>query len=170
MSTFQDDQLRRAIAYHEAGHAVACITYRIRFKTVTIVPAENTLGRVAHPQHWTGNWRPDADSSNRARMKMERYVKMISAGDIAQSWVTKKLDNPECASDIEKAANWVSYFAGDSEEAGDYLGRLFDQAREDLSEPGPKAAVRAVAERLLEKETISSVEARAVCREAAASL
>ena len=38
------------IAYHEAGHAVACHLLRRAFTRVSIIPDDDSLGRVEYPK------------------------------------------------------------------------------------------------------------------------
>lgn len=48
--TDDHDNARRA--YHEAGHAVACIILEIPFKYVSIIPDDESDGRVIHTQEY----------------------------------------------------------------------------------------------------------------------
>jgi Peptidase family M41 len=47
--------LFKAVAYHEAGHAVAAYTLLHKFDYVSIIPNEHSLGRVAMPKIRSSN-------------------------------------------------------------------------------------------------------------------
>ena len=58
-----------AIAYHEAGHAVAGQYHRIALRSATIVPSADASGKVEHRQLFRRDFY--FDNSNRARLRAE---------------------------------------------------------------------------------------------------
>lgn len=90
----------RAVAYHEAGHAVATIARNRRFRRASIVEEEDSLGRVLHDKplvtdNQTITVSYDLDDC-RARRAVETSAMISLAGPIAEAKATGR-ENPEGA-------------------------------------------------------------------------
>ncbi len=73
MEEKDENALYEAYAYHEAGHAVIAHELGFRVQSLSIVPEEDTLGRVHHVSPLRGI--PlDIDGTNRAKLRAEKAV------------------------------------------------------------------------------------------------
>ncbi len=149
----------RAVAFHEAGHAVAAVHERVRLRSVSIEPNKYSAGRVSHhnPLH---NQDVECDSAHLNRMRMERLVRMTLAGPAAQrrfnrrSWREWHGQN-----DFECALTLLSYFA-DGEVLSAYFKFLEVQVESFFDRPAVWDQVSAVAMALLEKKTMPAPQVR----------
>ena len=74
------------IAYHEAGHAMAFMVLKTRFSKVSIVPDDESLGRVTNdlPDSFF-----DEDlNANRQRSLYEKHILISLAGGLAEMKLT----------------------------------------------------------------------------------
>lgn len=157
------DQKIMAIAYHEAGHTVMAKLNRIRLKSISIVPDEKSLGRVIHAPIWNGTT-PDYDVSRESEMKMQRRVKTLFAGRLAEQLYEeqKGLTHQNLDSDTqdnEQALQFVSYFCGTDDEVDAYLKLLHIRTRNEITEEYTWNALEKLAQRLFKKKTISANQA-----------
>ena len=72
-----------AIAYHEAGHAVAAWRTGVRIKALSIVPQDDTDGRMTHVQYFKGQ-EVEASNSEATRRRIENMAIVCCAGGWAQ--------------------------------------------------------------------------------------
>lgn len=90
----------KSVAYHEAGHAVACLILGIKFKHVSIIRdmSRNSLGHVlmANPKLTS-----EYDASDRNRLKAEKYISVCLAGPIAERKFLGKRNNIGASKDYE---------------------------------------------------------------------
>ncbi len=105
------DKTLHRIAYHEAGHAIACIEMGLRFKHVTIIENEqnNTLGHVMLSKF---KFNPDYDDSIKSRIKLEKYIMAALAGPVAEKKFTGKLNAIIAQNDFEMSFKVATNFFG----------------------------------------------------------
>lgn len=149
---------RAATAYHEAGHAVVAVEERLGIRLVTIVPNEELLGFVLEAP-LPRDFKPDIGMNSRIRNRIESEARVCFAGHIAQKRAyprSHRLDGR----DIQRAVDLVSYLVPQSKVLGAYLNLLYLQA-ENLVDFNWQE-IEAVANALLERDTISGSEVRRI--------
>ena len=172
MTTYARRKLE-AVAYHEAGHAVAACLFEIPFKSVTIVPDDCpdhlgriTLGCIAFNIEWP-NWAVPghpAFDRKRARDYVSQNVSMTLAGPLAQTLHSRCWQQPPGAEgDDEFFAIEVAGTLGLSH--GDAL-RMVNRLRfamlQSLQDPAIWSAVELVAKHLLQFRGITMRQAQAI--------
>lgn len=160
----------RRVAYHEAGHAVACYLLHKPFHYVTI-QGEDLEGTLGHVMPWDApaSIRPDITMTARIRDWIERDVMVSFAGQVADEMAGYSPLDPnyygqrgDNASVIDRA----SYVAQGDEQLEHYLAWLLARTKDMLALPWHWAAVEAVADALQERRRLSGREARRITREA----
>lgn len=158
------------VAYHEAGHLIAAHRLGLPFsgkQAISIIEAEDYRGVFIHKNIL----QPDEVYTNpdRARLKMERLVVSKLAGIEAQrSFDPNSVDcgdglpggHWDGVSDYHDAIGLIDHFVGSNEELEAYLNLLRIRARNLVASNWPY--IEAIAERLLEKKTLSAADARQV--------
>ena len=151
---------QRAIAYHEAGHAVAAYVHHVAIHRAAIIPSADFAGHVSHANPLRG--RPiDAMTTPRDRRHMERLVIVALAGDAAQRrHAPRSVRSWHADQDRRNAADLVSYFVGSEAQQAAYLAYLWAVTDDlvDLHWP----AVEAVAAELLERRDLSGKRVRGI--------
>ncbi|MGA2716857.1 MAG: hypothetical protein ABSG41_27530 [Bryobacteraceae bacterium] len=143
-----------ATAYHEAGHAVAAWRLGLKFRHVTIKPdsAGNSLGHLwdaARPK-W---FRPDMDSSDRARLRAQRHIVVSLSGQVAEWKFLGREPRYGMWSDNNQAADMALRLCGSEETTNAFLHYCFCWARDLVAVRWKE--VEAVAKALLKTETLS---------------
>jgi hypothetical protein len=157
-------------AYHEAGHAVACVVLHLPFTQVTIVPEGDTLGMVSgHTSPKSLD--PDAYCSQpgRQRARVEADVLSCLCGGLAflifrggkDDW---RRDGSRW--DLSQALSLLEKICGSAPETEAYLNLLRIRAEQLLRFPPNWSAVQALAEALMESKTIGSRKARKIVKQA----
>src|SRR5947209_17548668 len=72
---------RKALAYHEAGHAVASLTLGVAVKKATVQAGNGFAGRVTHHRTLPRDW---AALSPVQETQFYRHLTVVLAGDAAQ--------------------------------------------------------------------------------------
>ena len=146
-----------AIAYHEAGHAVACRFMGVKVKSATIVPKKDEYqGCVQHESMFRG-LRPDIELSGRARLQIERNIIISLAGAAAQRRHNKKSwRSYHSSSDFRSAANLASHVCDSKANINAFLRWLEVRTDELIAAQWP--AVHRIAEVLLERKTVPGDE------------
>jgi hypothetical protein len=152
------------VAYHEAGHAV--IAWRLnmlRKKGASIVREEENVGRV-HTHSGRGE-RPDATSSDSARLRVERGVMLSLAGVEAQRQHSPhSVRRYHWASDRQQAIDMLMFIAEpSSDEFPIYWKLLKVRTRAMVRSHWPQ--IQAVAARLLVSKSLTSDQIREVIDE-----
>lgn len=88
------------LAYHEAGHAVACIELGLRFKSVSIIKNNKSLGRVLFKNLNLGS---DTDFNDRIKNKCVKYIISALAGPASEMKFMKKVQSELSKQDFENA-------------------------------------------------------------------
>ncbi len=155
-----------ALAYHEAGHAVLCWEERVRLKGASIVPDRTSAGRITH-SHPLKGINPELDSSTHSRVRMEKMVRILLAGTIAQrKFNAKGYRHYHGRQDHERATDLLMHYTGSTEEVEAYINLLYVQTRLALDLPWLWMAVIAVAKALLDKGELTGRETRAIIEQA----
>lgn len=166
-------------AYHEAGHAVACYTCHMAFTKVSIVPEQakrsgsQTLGycRLATP----------ANLLRPRRAQLEKHIMVLWAGSIASRYAEGRTPDDDrdgvlagphgsddfeigCGAqrDVEMIDNLALAIARTNEEGLALTDWLRVRIRDVILRPQRWAAVEALAQELLRRETVGYRRARAV--------
>jgi ATP-dependent Zn protease len=148
---------RDAIAYHEAGHAVACIKLRVRVRKATIIPVDaDVLGHVSHANVY-GGVRLDIETSDRARLRAERDILIALAGDAAERKFCKRRRFGGGA-DYERAVDAALHLCSSAKATEAFVNWLAVAAA-DLVE-SQWAAIERVAKALIERKTLTGAQVR----------
>ncbi len=145
---------REATAYHEAGHAVACVVNDIRITRpgVTIAPEGDRLGILRHQAYL----RPETlsiERTPRSVWRAERLVVVALAGPVSQrAFRPHSYRAHQGAADHECALEILWRLAGSEREVRLYHQLLQERARNLVS--ARWAMITAVAECLLERATL----------------
>jgi hypothetical protein len=158
-------------AYHEAGHAVADLALGRAFRYVTIEPDEDSLGHCMGVAY-RGGQRLEMDvyeGNNRARDWIERRVKTLLAGAIAERRFTGRNSSAGGWSDDRIAIDLLSHLCGtETFEIDAYIDLLIIRTRALLSVPHRWMAIQRLAAQLLDKQTVRYRDARAIADQAIA--
>jgi len=157
-----------ATAYHEAGHAVVNCHLKIalRREGVTIVPDKvaGTGGTSSHRK--TISSTIEYDASDRNRIRAERYVQGLIAGEMAQRrYNPRSVRNEHGSSDRHEAIKVLSYFANNENELGPWFKLLRIRTENLLAVPDVWQAVERLAAALMERRTIPGKEATEIIYE-----
>ena len=145
---------RAETAHHEAGHAVAAFAHRITVEAVTIVPGEGFHGKVTTVQ--SESWR-------HARHRAENHALMCLAGPAAHARFLGRAKWPTgCDHDLNAAFAWLTSESGDQREANAWIRLVGERARLFVAADREWSQIRALANALLERDTLSGRAARAV--------
>lgn len=149
------------VAYHEAGHAVVARWLHLKFKMVTIVPGEDSLGHLLHvptPRSENPELNPWTD---RMRLQMERYAMCALAGVAAQRRLRpSSVRSYHGSVDYANVVKRLDCFAGDDKEITLWARLLAHRVRNLIALRWP--AVEAVAAALLERKRLTGDEVRDV--------
>jgi hypothetical protein len=120
----------KAIAHHEAGHAVARWCLGLRFRDASIIPNsdEGTLGHVlsCHMPKW---FDPESTISPRVRLRIEKEIISSFAGQIAQTKFLGRKPRYGMHADNEGAVDIATYVAS-GETLNAFLHFLFLRSRD----------------------------------------
>jgi ATP-dependent Zn protease len=148
-----------ATAYHEAGHAVMMLHLGVRFRTVTIVPEEDSLGHVL--KHKVRNFRPDIEMNARTLFSIDQQIMCSLAGPAAEARFAGRYNRRGAKWDHDNAAKLVDYLAGEG--AGEYALylRLYKlRAKNMVNSLHFWKQVQSVAQSLLNRQTMTGEEVR----------
>jgi hypothetical protein len=159
----------KSTAYHEAGHAVAAwwLNIGLRRKGVTIVPdrAEGILGSSTSRQ--TIGRGIEWATSDKNRIRVERRVQMMLAGEVAQRrFAPGSVRHYHAESDRIKAIDALSYFAADQRELEAWLKLLYIRTENMFANPNIWRATEVLATALMQRQTIGGKEAKEIIYEA----
>ncbi len=147
---------RKAIAYHEAGHAVAAWSCRLKILKISIIPDDELSGKVRHVSPLKGI-RLDIDGSPRADGKAKDAIIICLAGPEAQ-----RRHNPRsvrrwhASSDYDAAVDLALRVCGSGPSTTAYLRWLGIVAKDLINSRWPM--VEKVAAELLVREELSAAD------------
>jgi hypothetical protein len=140
----------RAIAIHEAGHAV--IAYALKIKILSIVMDADSSGCVSTEDE------PRTSATQSNRDLLNRHMTVAVAGDQAERHAGYAPDNGRCAKDYERA-NRLAWALEPNRNAWDLAAIAHARAEELLAHPAIWSAVEAVANRLAETKKLCGEDA-----------
>jgi ATP-dependent Zn protease len=142
------------IAYHEAGHAVACLQERFKFHHVTIIEdtESNTLGHLL-----LSNLKIESAflDSDKVRLKVERYIKMCLAGSIAETRFTKVINNIGASKDFMDSFQIAANMFGDIKVVNAFMDFMLVKTKYDLINSATWKEIKLVAKELIKRKTLS---------------
>ena len=140
----------RLTAFHEAGHAVmAELCGRLLTEVEILGDREHTgsVQSLAFPPD------PDAEAED-----VERHLKVVLAGTVAETMVSKREDWDETSEDLDAAVRLAMRLVDDCEDVLPLLGGLRVDVERDLREHW--RAVEMLAGELLERKALTGSEVR----------
>ena len=157
---------RRETAHHEAAHAVTYFWYDVPFRKVTIRPDKKreSLGHVAFTRRRL-RWKYEPEGpveERRRRLRMESEIVALYAGAWGEATLKGGMPEDGHAQDDEDAVALASRLFYETEELDAFLRFCFLQARNFVRTPVRWVEIQAVAEALLERETLTRDQVRLV--------
>lgn len=150
-----------AMAYHEAGHAVASVLLGLPFQSVTVRALDAQRQAAAWPAPDVAQVQREVGAGCAWRARMQDYLTRILAGDQAEArWRLRRTRRPEWRNDRALACDLALTITGSPEEASALVAWLTLRARNLAAKPEVWPGVAAVAAALLERETLSAGEVR----------
>jgi hypothetical protein len=154
-----------AVAYHEAGHAVAHCCFHVPFRKATIVPSEDYLGMVEGKR--LGPKLTERFSigypTPRDRDRVESVVMCLFAGTIAEHRFTGRWSHRGARTDDANATDLLLNLAGgNGDEIPLYAKWLRHRASVAILSPVYWPVVEAVAQELLTRKTLTAQQVRLV--------
>jgi hypothetical protein len=147
-------------AYHEAGHAVIAYILRKRFASISIIPNEDSEGRVSIGK--AKHIEPDWDTSRRCVTELEKHAMVLCGGVVAERLLTGHKHWRGSENDITKASEYLAFLCGNDEETSAYLELIWIRTRNLLKVPGHWAAVQAVADELFKHSYLGQKRVRGI--------
>ena len=156
---------RRCTAYHEAGHAAAALVVGVRFRYVTIEPDidDGSLGHCEFTHGWPRGLDPATASPERLEQYVRKAVICALAGDTAETQFRARHNWVGSSSDWDSAMHYAEAVTQSPEERDAYVGWLWIRTQQLVARETP--AIAALAEALLERETIRYADACAIVRD-----
>jgi len=181
------------VAYHEAGHAVACIWFELPVDRVTII-ADEERGSLGHVEHDFGD--PDAlhseielllyeqapksevpkgvdwlDHELLERSFIEKHATVALAGAAAETrWCGRgrdvDWDDESYRSDVVQASQMLSRFSDHDDEFGAYFEYIAERTKSLVARPQFIVGVDALIEALMGRRELSGEEAANLVRAA----
>jgi hypothetical protein len=151
-------QQLRAIAYHEAGHAVAGFTVRRPVEHVTIIPEEDSLGHVLYRPFQ--DFHPDRACDKKTLQRIEDTVFCLLAGYAAEWKHAGKPNDRAASSDFHYAISLADHTHGSNRAVTTYFAYQMACVRDFMDLPSNWAAVKAIAAALLTHRRLSGRAAR----------
>jgi hypothetical protein len=143
---------------HEAGHVFAAFRLRVPFKSVSIEPDDDSLGRLVNERlrireiEWYS-------MPPRTRDRLERLAMVSLAGEYGERLVSKRVSPHSGSIDRRNVARVIVHLCGSTEEATPYVRWLDARTKAMINAAHNRPAIDAVAAALLERRTLSAREA-----------
>lgn len=149
----QTDQNVRT-AYHEAGHAVIAILVGRAVNKVSIIPGGNRLGVCKMNK---GRKKASQDA-------LEADLLILLAGMAAEGRKSGRYNMQGASQDIREAEKLALMRAGNARQAEKVLKRALDKVHHLFDQSATWNATKAIAQALLESQSISGREAEHLYR------
>jgi len=143
-------EAERLTAFHEAGHAVMAELCGRLLTEVEILGDRDLTGSV---QSLALNPKPDAEVED-----IERHLKIILAGTIAEMMVSGREDWDDASEDLDAAVRLAMRLVDDCEDVLPLLAEIRSDVERDLRDRW--SAVEALAAELLVRKALTGTEVR----------
>jgi hypothetical protein len=150
-----------SVAYHEAGHAVMCVRLKRGFRSVSVVPEDDSLGRVMFVPLKAG-LDPFAVDGAKLERLIERELLTTLCGMSAERRFVGRRNWRGGRSDISRALDLAERLY-QPEVAGKYIDFMIARADGLIMAPIVWVQIEAVAGALLAHRTLSSAAVRRIC-------
>lgn len=158
-------QKLKAIAFHEAGHAVMCWCEGVAVRTISILP-EDEVESLDSISDTGSHCHMDLDPRPKKRSRMEKLVKVCLAGPYAQRrYQPRSHWRADGEYDFGSAAELINSFTGSDREAEAYLHLLEIQTQQELEHENIWMRVEALASALVEKKKLSARKIRSILKD-----
>jgi hypothetical protein len=145
--------VRRATAYHEAGHAVIAVLCGIGVQHVTIKPSGTLWGHVQRSGGWSR-----IEVGDVTREECVRYGMFYLAGSIAEVRFAGWRTNWRVPGDYENMSRMAFKFCGTIEGAAELIAYLEAGVRRIIETTAIQNQIERVAAALLDRETLTGDE------------
>ena len=162
MASGNEEPLRMYVAFHEAGHAVVAHALGRRFTGVSMIPDDESYGRIRF--RLRKGFHPDVDSGWPTRKVVEEEAIISWAGMCAEAKCRRVPLDRTFVSDID-GIGLAGYVCGTAEEEEAYIEWLRIRAKNILDQPHYWAAVQMLAMKLLQFGKMTGKEAWALIEE-----
>lgn len=154
-TTKRHSKICQSVAYHEAGHAVACWLLGVRIDEVSIEPDGDCDGFTRHEKLIDGLVKRNRRSSRSCR-RLQTYATIACAGFQVQRRFNPKGTRFSHAREDVGAIRTAVGLLADSEEEFTIHVRLLETFTEELIKlPGSWARIEALSRALLKHRTLS---------------
>jgi len=158
-------QSLRSAAYHEAGHAVAAFQMGLKTKAILLIAKDGSPGRHSL-RSYIGGMSRNLGRGPRAQRRAENLAFVCLAGPAAQRrFSPKSIRRYTSETDRRQAIDLLSRFTNSDEELRAYCRLLEARTRRTIARPEAWRLVEGLADRLLEKGSMTGAEVGQVIRE-----
>ena len=159
------------IAFHESGHALCCHLLGIPFTEITVLAAGGITSSLGHVMpDWSKITRPIRGAyTAKERQDVENFVIMNQAGPVAEGWVNHGRENADVWKvHLDQSRVWAARLRPPMDYACSelFMHWCTERARSLIIQNFP--ALEILAERLMDKKTLTGEEATAILKAAIA--
>ena len=137
-------------AYHEAGHAVMALLMGRDIQKVSIIPSQNRLGACTIKK----------GRAKQVQDKLEAEILILLAGMAAEGRKSGRYNVQGAAQDLRNVEKFAMARSGNPGQASKLIHKLLDKTQHLLSNKSTWAAVKVIADELIEHESISGRAAK----------
>ena len=137
-------------AYHEAGHAVMALLMGRSVQKVSIIPSQNRLGACTIQK----------GRAKQVQDKLEAEILILLAGMAAEGRKSGHYNVQGASQDLHVVEKLAMARSGNLRQATKLVHKLLDKTQHLLSDKATWAAVKVIAEELIEHESISGRAAK----------
>jgi len=150
-------------AIHEAGHAVMSVMLHRAIEFVTVVESDDYSGLCQNKETNLDEYSMEFDSYRR---KIRREIMILFAGYIAigNHELPINWQEAEIESDFNKVFDLVMRVSGTEEHTGKFFYKYWSKTVELINQPLIQQQIKAVADALMEKKTLSGDEVRQIIK------
>ena len=152
-------------AYHEAGHAVASYFHHIPFSSITIIPEEDCLGCLKHPEPKNPFHEFDDITLKKADW-IEKMILVRLTGQIAEWKFANRHNWKGSGEDWHWAIEEASLLMGGGEVLQKYMDYMWARAKTLFNVPWCWTAIEAVAKELLIRKKMENRLTRKIIKKA----